>query len=160
MIHGTRQPSLLISINEAVAKAQGFCAYQERSQHEVRLKLYDLGLFSDKVEQVVAQLIQDNFLNEERFAIAYTMGKFRIKKWGRAKIKQGLRLKRVPDKLISKALAQINDDEYINTLKELLVKKEAVLGQKEKLKLNYKLTFYALSKGYERDLITDLLKSK
>ena len=143
---------------QARAKAEYFCAYQERSQQEVRNKLYDLGLHSADVEELISDLIQANFLNEERFAISYTLGKFRIKHWGKYKIKQGLKLKQVPPKLIEKALKQIDGDEYLHTLKSLLQKKILVLSEPVAYKLNYKLTQYAVTKGYERDLVADLLK--
>src|SRR5690606_12616598 len=102
----------------ALAKAEHYCAYQERSQQEVRNKLYEWGLWSDDVEELIAELIQTNFLNEERFAMAYVSGKFNIKKWGKVKIKQGLKLKKVPDKMILNALKSINYDDYLNTIRE------------------------------------------
>jgi len=144
---------------EAKAKAEHFCAYQERSQQEVRDKLYSFGLHSPDVEELVSELIQANFLNEERFAVAYTLGKFRIKHWGKNKIKQGLRLKQVPEKLIGKALKQIDGDEYVKTLEILLRKKALLLPKLDPYILNYKLTQYAAGKGYEKDLISDLLKT-
>ncbi len=88
----------------ALAKAEHYCAYQERSQQEVRDKLYEWGLYSNVVERVITELIAGNFLNEERFANAYTRGKFNQKGWGKNKIKQGLKFKRVSDPLIKKAL--------------------------------------------------------
>jgi len=84
----------------ALAKAEHFCAYQERAQQEVRDKLYEWGLWPDAVERIISQLIEGNFLNEERFARIYAKSKFNQKVWGRIKIKQGLKLKRVPDVLI------------------------------------------------------------
>src|ERR1700740_2175906 len=91
----------------AMAKAEHYCAYQERSQQEVRDKLYEWGLWPEAVEHIISQLICDNFLNEERFAKAYALGKFRQKGWGKIKIKQGLKLKKVPEVLIKKALLTI-----------------------------------------------------
>ncbi len=71
---------------QALIKAESYCAYQERCQQEVRDKLYSWGLHEVQVENVIAELIASNFINEERFAKAYAGGKFRIKKWGRVKI--------------------------------------------------------------------------
>ena len=144
---------------DEIVKAQRFCAYQERSQQEVRNKLYELGLFAGRVEEVISELIQAGFLNEERFAVAYTLGKFRIKKWGKLKIRHGLRLKKIPEKLIAKALKQINEADYLRTLQDVLSKKRVLLKEKDNFKLEYKLIQFALSKGYERDLITDALKA-
>ena len=143
----------------ALAKLEHYCAYQERSQQEVRDKLYGYGLHSAEVEDVLCDLIGADFLNEERFAIAYVLGKFRIKHWGKLKIKQGLKLKRVGDNLIKKALLQINYDDYEKTLKELLEKKNALLKEKERYKRRQKLVIYGISKGYEREIIFDCLNS-
>ena len=143
----------------ALAKAEHFCAYQERSQQEVRNKLYEIGMYPTGVESVISQLITGNFLNEERFAKAYTQGKFNLKAWGRIKIKQGLKLKQVPDKLINKALQSIDGDEYLSTLHKLLDKKQQQIAEKDPYKRRYKLMQYAMSRGYESDLINDVLKA-
>lgn len=143
----------------ALTKAEQFCAYQERSQQEVRDKLYDMGMYPDGVERVISQLITGNFLNEERFAKAYAQGKFRMKGWGRIKIKQGLKLKRVPDKLISKALQLIDGDEYLSVLQKILEKKQSQTTESDAFKRRYKLQQYAMSRGFESDLINDVLKA-
>lgn len=147
------------SKKEGFLKACSYCAYQERSQNEVRIKLYDLGLYPSDVELVIVDLIQENFLNEERFAIAYTLGKFRMKGWGKKKIKQGLKLKKVPEKLIANALKKIDDAQYLEKLNKLIGKKKDLLKEKNQLKERYKLTQYALMKGYESDLIFDVLNN-
>jgi regulatory protein len=143
----------------ALAKAEHFCAYQERSQQEVRNKLYELGMYPTGVENVISELITGNFLNEERFARAFVQGKFNLKGWGRVKIKQGLKLKQVPDKMINKALQGIDGDEYSKTLHKILVKKQAQLTEKDPYKRRYKLQQYAMSRGFESDLINDVLKA-
>jgi regulatory protein len=140
-------------------KLEQFCAYQERSQQEVRDKLYSYGLHAADVEEVIADLITSNFINEERFAKAYALGKFRIKHWGRMKIKQGLKLKRVGDKLITKALNEIDADDYERSLTTLLVKKAALMKEKDDFKRKQKLLLFAVSKGYEHDIVLDCLKS-
>ncbi len=143
----------------ALVKAESWCAYQERSQQEVRNKLYDWGLYPDEVEQLISELITTNFLNEERFAMAYVSGKVNIKKWGKIKIKQGLKLKKVPDKLIQKALNSIDGEKYISNLQATLQKKENILTEKNPMKRKYKLVSYLQSKGFENDLIFDVLKA-
>jgi regulatory protein len=143
----------------ALAKAEHYCAYQERSQQEVRDKLYEWGLYPDMVENVIVELIAGNFLNEERFAHAYTRGKFNQKGWGKNKIKQGLKFKKVSDALIKKALNGINADDYLEMLTKVIHKKAALLSEKEGYKRKYKLHQYALSRGYENDLISDILKN-
>jgi regulatory protein len=142
----------------ARAKAEYYCAYQERSQQEVRDKLYEWGLWPQAVENTISGLIEDNFLNEERFANAYALGKFRQKGWGKAKIKQGLKFKRVPEVLIKKALQGISGEEYLLMLQKVLIKKAKLVTEKDRFKRNYKLKQYALGRGYESDLIADVLK--
>lgn len=147
----------IFSREQAKVKAENYCAYQERSQFELRNKLYEWGLHSKEVEEIISELIELNFLNEERFALAYTLGKFRIKGWGRIKIKQGLKIKRVPDKLIAKSLKLIDTDDYAAKLRQLLEKKSDTIREKDPFKLRYLLSRYAASKGYEQDLIADML---
>ncbi|SEP43069.1 regulatory protein RecX [Mucilaginibacter sp. OK283] len=142
----------------ALAKAESYCAYQERSQQEVRDKLYEWGLWPDAIEQVISELIQGNFLNEERFAKAYAKGKFSQKAWGRIKIKQGLKQKRVPDVLIKKAMLTIDADDYFAVLTRLLDKKAGTINEKNELKRRYKLQQYAMGRGYEADLVAEVLK--
>jgi regulatory protein len=143
----------------ALVKATHYCAYQERSQQEVRNKLYEWGLWPAAVEGIISQLVIDNFLNEERFAKAYTKGKFNQKAWGKIKIKQGLKFKQVPEVLIKKALQTIDYDDYLLTLERVLQKKAALTNEKDPYKRRYKLQQYALSRGYEADLIADVLKN-
>lgn len=145
---------------QALLKAASYCAYQERAQQEVRDKLYEWGLHHEDVEEIISQLISDNFLNEERFAIAYTLGKLRIKSWGKIKIKQSLKLKRVSDPLIKIAFSKIDLDEYEDKLHDLLDKKQLSLKDKDVYILKNKLFQYALSRGFESDLISSLLKEK
>ncbi|GGH07454.1 regulatory protein RecX [Mucilaginibacter phyllosphaerae] len=149
----------ITDVNIALAKAEHYCAYQERSQQEVRNKLYDWGLWTDAVENIISRLIEGNFLNEERFAKAYTKGKFNQKGWGKIKIKQGLKFKNVSPVLIKKALLQIDAGEYINTLTRLIEKKAATLPEKDPYKRRYKLQQYALSRGFETDLTAEVLKN-
>jgi regulatory protein len=148
----------IIDEHAARTKAEHYCSYQERSQQEVRDKLYEWGQHTKVVENIISGLIGDNFLNEERFAKAYATGKFRQKGWGKVKIKQGLKFKQVPDVLIKKALQSITDDEYVLMLQKVLTKKGAVISEKNLYKRNYKLQQYALGRGYESDLVAEVLK--
>lgn len=153
------KPTGITDEKTALAKAEHYCAYQERSQQEVRDKLYEWGLHSAQVENLIAQLIQANFLNEARFANAYAQGKFNQKGWGKQKIKQGLKFKKVSDVLIKKALSTIDEDDYLSSLKQILEKKARLLGEKDPFKKRYKLHQYALSRGYENDIVSDILKN-
>jgi regulatory protein len=152
------KPRKIIDEKEALSKAERYCAYQERSQQEVRDKLYEWGQYPSAVENIISRLIESNFLNEERFANAYAIGKFRQKGWGKIKIKQGLKFKRVSEPLIRKALNSIDGDEYLKMLTTVIEKKQPSIKEKDPFKRKYKLHQYALSRGYENDLIQDILK--
>jgi regulatory protein len=143
----------------AISKAESFCAYQERSQYEVRGKLIILGIRNEELEHIIIHLIEHNFLNESRFAVAYANGKLRMKGWGKNKIAQGLKFKQVSDPLIKKALIQLDETEYLEKLREVLEKKEATLKEKVPYQRKYKLVQYALSRGFEQDLIFFTLKA-
>lgn len=153
-----KRPAKRLSKQQARPKIESYCAYQERSQKEVRNRLYDLGLPPPDVEELIADLIQGNFLNEERFAMAYAGGKFRMKGWGRKKIKAGLKLKGVPDRLLNKALYSIDDDDYFSALTDLLERKSALMSEKDEDKRRNKLIRHALARGFEMDLIFEALK--
>ena len=142
----------------AKLKAADFCAYQERSQQEVRDKLYSYGLHRDEVEDVLADLIVEGFINEERFARAYVGGKFRMKGWGRHKILQGLQQHRISDYCIRKGMEEINSETYYNTLLKHASKKLSSLkGQSDYIKKG-KLTQHLMMKGFEGDLIREAIE--
>ncbi len=142
---------------EALMKISAFCAYQERTQQEVRDKLYGYGLDKDSVEVIIVKLIEENFLNEERFAKAYAGGKFRIKKWGTKKIQEGLKQKNISEYCIRQALKEISTKEYRTTLLELIEKRDAKEKEKNPYKRKYKIAQYLIAKGYEPDLVWDVL---
>lgn len=144
----------------AKPKIELYCAYQERSQQEVRDKLYEMGLHQKEVEELISELIGDNFINEERFAIAYAGGKFRIKHWGKIKIKQQLKLKKVSEYCIKKALAQIPDSDYEETIVTLIEKKSKLIKDKDPYVFKHKLANYLASRGFETDLIWEKIGAK
>lgn len=143
---------------EARRKAESYCAYQERSQQEVRDKLYQWGLHQADVENNISYLIEHNFLNEERFAKAYVLGKFRIKGWGRIKISQGLKIKQVSSPLIKIALKEIDANDYFEKLRSILEKKSNLIHESDTYKKRNKLYQYALGRGFENNLILEVLK--
>jgi regulatory protein len=149
-----------LSQDEALLKMQQYCAYQERCQDEVRTKLIELGVFGDVLENIIADLILDNFLNEERFALAFAGGKFRIKHWGRIKIVQELKSRKISEYSIRKALAsELNEEDYKATLLEVLNKKAKLLSESDKFKKNQKLAQYALGRGFEMELVWQCLNN-
>jgi regulatory protein len=154
------KPKKKLTPQQALIKAQQTCAYQERCQQEMRDKLYEWGLYSNDVENIIADLITTNFLNEERFAKTYAGGKFRIKKWGRVKIKIELKRRKISDYCIKKAMAEIPERDYIKTLEELIHKKSKEVKEKRIEIRNYKIAQYIMSRGFEGDLIWDILKAE
>ncbi len=152
------QKKIVLDYKSALLKAQKHCAYQERSQQEVRNKLFEWGLHSADVENAIVELISANFINEERYAMQLASGKFRIKHWGKVKITQALKLHKVSSYCIKKALQQIPDDDYEKSLRKILEKKRnSVPGKLTPLKAR-KLAHFAQSKGYESALIWKVLK--
>lgn len=140
---------------QALQKAKHYCGYQERSHLEVKEKLYSYGLYKQQVDELLSQLIEENYLNEERFAIQFAGGHFRMKQWGRVKIKYELKQKRVSEYCIKKAMKEIEEEDYLKTLQKLAGKKWASIkgeGVNHFVKLS-KTTDYLLRKGYEPDLI-------
>jgi regulatory protein len=151
------KPKKKLTPSQAIIKAQMSCAYQERCQQEMRDKLYEWGLYSNDVENIIANLITDNFLNEERFAKAFAGGKFRIKKWGRVKIKIELKRRKISDYCIKKGLQEIDEDEYLKVLEDVILKKLKETKGKEQVR-NYKAAQYAMSRGFEGDLVWEMIK--
>ncbi len=143
-----------IGIEQAFQKIKHYCAYQERNHAEVKKKLYGYGLYKNEVEELLSKLIEENYLNEERFAIAFAGGKFRINHWGKTKIKYELKQKQVSDYCIKKALASILDEDYEKTLHKLAAEKLKTLGKEVNVfaKKN-KLQNYLVGKGYEYEVV-------
>ena len=136
---------------------QNWCAYQERSQFDVRKKLMSLRVSAEDIDEVIIKLIEDNYLNEERFAIAFAGGKFRIKHWGKQKIKLELRKHKVSDYCINKALAGLGEEDYGKEMNRLIEKKLAQSKQKDRRKLYYSVLNYLFAKGYESEKIKTAL---
>ena len=145
------------TIKMALEKGANFCAYQERSQDEVRKKLYDLKLDSDDVEEVLTMLIQKDFINEERFAKLYCRSKFNQNRWGRNKIVQGLNKRKVSDRCIKKGLLEIDPIEYEEVLVNLLEKKRETIKDKNQWTIKKKLLNYGIQKGFEYGVIQNLI---
>jgi len=143
---------------QAFQKIKQYCAYQERCNAEVREKLFSFGLNTNDAEQIVSQLIEENYLNEERFAIQYAGGKFRMKQWGKLKIKHALKQKQVSEYSIKKALKEINDGDYQKILKKLAGQKLKVLRTEKNIFIKKKKLYdYLLQKGYEGELVREVL---
>ncbi|NSL89714.1 regulatory protein RecX [Chitinophaga solisilvae] len=146
---------MLKATTEALTR---YCAYQERCHQEVKYKCLDLGLRGEEVDEAIAFLIAENFLNEERYAKAFAGGKFRMKQWGRQKIRAELKQKQVSDYCIRKGLAEIDEDDYFAVIVKTTQKKYNSLTGEPAMKRKYKTMQYLLQKGFESALIQEALE--
>ena len=145
---------------QALPKIQHFCAYQERCHAEVIDKLYSFGLNKKDIDQIVAQLIEDNYLNEERFARSFVNDKFRFNKWGRKKIEYQLKAKKVSAYNIKSGMKAIDEYDYLKLLeKEANNKLESLHKEKNVRTKNAKVFQYLLGRGFESNLISEVLKT-
>ncbi|MCB2218847.1 MAG: RecX family transcriptional regulator [Bacteroidetes bacterium] len=140
-----------------LSKMKHYCAYQERSIHEVKVRLKTFHLQEEVYDAVINQLINEGFLNEERFAKTFASGKFRINKWGRNKIYQALQQKKVPELFILEGLNEIDDMEYKQTLLELIQKKSETISEPKGFKRNRKLVNFAAGRGFEPRLAWEVV---
>jgi regulatory protein len=134
-----------------------YCAYRDRSQKEVEDKLIEMRMIPAAREEIIIKLMQENFLNEERFARSFVRGKFRIKKWGRYKIKQELKLKDISSPVIRLAMTEINESDYKSTLYSVAEKKSSLIKETNPFKKKKKLYDFLSSKGYESHLILEVI---
>ncbi|MBN9385687.1 MAG: RecX family transcriptional regulator [Chitinophagaceae bacterium] len=151
-----------LSFEQALQKARHYCAYQERCHLEVKEKLYGFGLRKNDVEDALSKLIEENYLNEERFAVLFAGGRFRMKQWGRVKISYELKQKKVGEYCIKKALASISEDEYDHTLADLARDKwEALDKIADAFIRRQKIQAFLIQRGYEseniRNVVTKLI---
>jgi regulatory protein len=145
---------------QALQKAKHYCGYQERCHSETKEKLYSLGLYKQQVEECIAQLIEENYLNEERFAQQFAGGKFRMKQWGRVKIKYELKQKQVSEYCIKKGLKEIDEDDYLKVLKKLALEKWTAVKTEKNIFIKLRKTQdYLMQKGYEHELIKQALQT-
>jgi len=155
----TPDPALILE------KIRHFCGYRERSEKETELRLRSMQVPYGKIRGILDQLKEDGFISDERFARAFVRGKWRVNHWGKIKITYELRAKRIPDKLIVSALGEINQDSYREILEEMIVKKANDIrpqkktenNSKKSLNIRDKIFIFALGKGYESDLIREIL---
>ena len=144
---------------QSLQKAKHYCAYQERCHSEVKEKLYGFGLHKKEVEELLAQLIEENYLNEERFALQFAGGRFRIKHWGRVKIKYELKQKQVSEYCIKNALTSIDEKDYLKTLQKLFeVKLKTLKSEKNIFIKKRKLQDYLLQRGFEVGLVRESIE--
>ncbi len=140
-------------------KLQRYCAYQDRCHQEVRTKLIELGVYGIDLEEIITELIKENFLNEERFARSYARGKFYFKQWGKFKITTELRARKMSDYILRKAMEEIAEEDYLKTMDELVEKKHKDYNKINNLfERNQKIVNFLMTKGYEPDLAWERIK--
>ena len=148
-----------ITKDKALSKAMGYCAYQERCSVEVQERLKKWGVEKENISEIIKQLIENKFIDDQRYAIAFVSGKFRIKKWGRIKISVELRAKGIERETILNSLKEISDHAYMQSLKKLAVDKIRITKGKSDYIVQNKVANYLQRKGYESDLIWKTIKN-
>ncbi|HYD91785.1 MAG TPA: regulatory protein RecX [Flavobacterium sp.] len=147
------------TVDEAKKKLEHYCSYQERCHDEVIQKLRALNMIPEAIDAIVFHLIENNFLNEERFAVSFARGKFRIKQWGRRRIINELKARNISKYNIDTALQQIDQDEYINAFNELADKQWESVSERNILKKKKKISDFLLRKGFESSLVMNKISS-
>jgi regulatory protein len=143
---------------QALQKLKHFCGYQERSHYEVKQKLWDLGVRKAEHDEIISNLIEEDYLNEERFAKQFAGGKFRMLEWGRKKIYYALKEKQVSEYNIKKGMKEISEEDYLKTLKSLAEKKYALLKGEQYMVRKKKTIDYLVQKGYESPLVSSVIE--
>ncbi len=144
---------------KALQKLRHYCRYQERCHNEVKNKLFELGVDKNEHDEMIMDMIEENYLDEERFALAFTIGRFKMKQWGRKKIQYALKEKMVSEDSIQKAIKQIDERNYIYTLKKIAKEKYASLKNEQYLIRKKKTMDYLMQKGFEIELIRIVLET-
>ncbi|MEP3208982.1 MAG: regulatory protein RecX [Maribacter sp.] len=146
------------TLQEATRKLEGYCAYQERCHKDVVQKLRGMNMIPEAIDEIVTHLIQENYLNEERFAQSFARGKFNIKKWGRIRIVNELTYREISKYNIKAALNEISEEAYLNTLNTLALKRLKEIKESHKQKRRKKLADYLLYRGWESQLVYGKIK--
>lgn len=150
--------SIPVEFQSMYFKIEHYCASQEHCAFDVKRKLIQQAVPTEIIEQIIVQLQEKNFINHDRYCVAFTNDHVRIKKWGRIKIKAALKAKFLPSQSINIALQQIEDEIYIDNLNYLMVRKKRELAnEKDSQKKKAKLLRYLASNGYESELIFDII---
>ena len=146
-----------ISVNDAIKKLEYYCSYQDRCYKEVTMKLKSLGMFQTAIDHILDHLVANNFLNEERFAKSFARGKHKFKQWGKRRIEQELKFRDISSYNIKTALKEIEAD-YLSNFYALAERKWQNITESSLDKKKRKWVDFLMRKGYESNLIFDLLK--
>ena len=146
-------PSKTLTKEKILQKLMRFCTYQDRCHQEVRTKLLNMEVYGSLLEEIMANLIKDNFLNEQRFAKSFASGRFNIKNWGKVKIGNDLLKRDISEYCIMKGLQEINEEDYLNSLKSLISQQLDKNKDLPPLERKHKCYLYCQRKGFEIDMI-------
>jgi regulatory protein len=146
------------SVKEAIHKIEHFCAYQERCHDEVMQKLRSMKMDSNEIDEILAHLIQENYLNESRFACSFARGKHRIKFWGKVRIVNELKFRNISTYNINLALKEITAEEYEANFNALAERNWHAINEANGLKKRKKCCDFLLLKGYESNLVYEKVK--
>ncbi|WP_420551701.1 regulatory protein RecX [Tenacibaculum aiptasiae] len=149
----------VISVEEIKRKLESFCVYQDRCHKEVEKKLSEYNLIPEAKDDILLHLLQENFLNEERFSKSFARGKFRIKKWGKQRITRELQMRDISTYNIKIALKEIDEEEYISTLYALVEKKNKLVSETNLFKRRKKVADYLLYRGFESNLVYEVINT-
>ena len=153
-----RVTDISMTKEEALVRLQKYCAYQERCHFEVRSKLLELKVYGSTLEEILAKLVEEDYLNEERFTSSYVRGKYRIKKWGKNKILQELKKRKISAYCIKKGMTEIDDEEYEENLKDVLYKYLQIRANKYEIPvLKHKAIVHCVNKGYDYSQVKELI---
>lgn len=145
-------------MDSIIKSIEHYCAYQERCHSEVRYKLVELGSRGEELENIIAHLVEENFLNEERYAKSYARGKAHLKNWGKNKIRITLKQKNVSEYCIKKGLADIDENIYFDNLQKLIIQKKKDYSKfKNPIIRKNKIIHFLLQKGYEYEYISEYI---
>lgn len=143
----------VFTVDEIKRKLEQYCVYQDRCHKEVEQKMREYNLIPEAKEMILLSLLQDNFLNEERFAKSFARGKFRIKHWGKQRIVRELKFRNISSYNIKTALKEIDEQEYLKTIYSITEKRNEAISEPNIYKRKRKLIDFLMRKGYENELI-------
>ena len=146
------------TLAQAQKKLEYYCVYQERCHKEVIAKLKTLGMIPSVIDKIISELIKANYLNETRFTQSFVRGKFRIKKWGKNRILQELKVRDISSFNIKLGMKEISDDNYQKTFYELFEKRRREVKQLTKTEQKKKIFSYMSYRGWENSKVYEALR--
>jgi len=144
-------------LDKQLSKIRRWCAMQERCLVEVKIHANSLGFPDKNTDKIIKQMVDEGFINEERYAKLYAGGKFRNKKWGRSRIIGELKARQISDAAIKAGLSEIDEEEYRNVIVGMVEHKIAVTDRSNMMLFKHRLAKPAIAKGYEPELVGEII---